>query len=87
MRVSPLYGLPGLMAILCGAFALFLLVSRRETLAGAPITRPALLLLGADFIRSRRLGLMAARCAWASPGTGRVPLRASWRGLAVMLAS
>jgi MFS family permease len=31
MRLSPLYGLPGLVAILCGAFALFMLVSRRET--------------------------------------------------------
>ena len=31
MRLSPLYGLPGLVALLCGAFALFMWVSRRDT--------------------------------------------------------
>ena len=31
MHLSPLYGLPGLVAILCGAFALFMWVSRRDT--------------------------------------------------------
>ena len=31
MHLSPLYGLPGLVALLCGGFALFMLISRRET--------------------------------------------------------